>query len=252
MMDQKHAEQPTHPVPGTTPVPEPADDLETTARKLEVLANVVNEGNSLALFTGLKLAQPKDAESLAKSQMTSVELGSYADWKSKTEPVHSFDWENNKTPLPSTSAQSLKKFTRRAAAMDVIWGHEGATPEHASWLTFNMTSLLPLVKAVSRVLAVQKQYQNDPLAHLSPMEIAEIETARSVVYVAERNKERELQRIRQLTRSISRSTVTINSKIARIRKTEESHPGETLVPALENCSGGVMVGKSNNIGADLT
>lgn len=215
---------------------------------------MVNEGNSLALFTGLKLSMPnpKDAESMAKSQMTSVELGSYADWKSKTKPVHSFDWENNKTPLPSTGAQSLKKFTRRAAAMDVIWEHEGATPEHASWLTFNMTSLLPPVKAVSRVLAAQKQYQNDPLAQLSPMEVAEIDTAHSVVHVAERNKERELQRIRQLTRSISRSTVTINSRIARIRKVEESQPGETLVPALENCSGGVTVGKSNNVGGDLT
>jgi hypothetical protein len=239
MSPDKH---PTQPVPGATPAPGPTDDLETTARKLEVLAEVVNEGNSLALFTGLELStpRPKDTESIAKSQMTPTELESYTDWKSKTVPMPPFDWENNKSPLPTAAARSLKKFARRAAAMDAVWAHDGATPEHASWLTFNMPAFLPLVKVVSRVQAAQKQYnQNDPLARLGPMEAAEIETARSAVYVAERNKERELQRIRQLTRSISRSADALNSRIARVEKPEESQqPEEPRVPVLENGAGG--------------
>lgn len=209
--------------PGTTPVPSTTDDLETTAQKLEALANVVREGNSLALYTGLKLSSPKprDAEGIAVSQMTPSELETYTDWKAKTAPVPPFDWEHNKTAIP-TGAQSEKKFTRRAEAMDVVWGYKGATAEHASWLTFNMPGMLPLVKAVSRVLTAQLHYQNDPLVNLGPMEVAEIETAKSIVRIASANRERELQRIRKATRSMTRSIEVLNSRMDSLEKSEPS------------------------------
>ncbi|RJE22675.1 hypothetical protein PHISCL_04978 [Aspergillus sclerotialis] len=236
-------------VPGTTPVPSTADDLETTAQKLEALANVVKEGNSLALYTGLKLSSPKprDAESIALSQMTPSELESYTDWKTRTTPVPPFDWEHNKTPIP-TGAQSEKKFTRRAEAMDVVWGYKGATPEHASWLTFNMPGTLPLVKAVSRVLTAQLHYQNDPLVHLGPMEVAEIETAKSIVRIAQGNRERELQRIRKATRSMTRSIEVLNSRMDSLEKSEPSaqkrSQSQTQVPVPDGSPpGGVRLGE---------
>lgn len=227
------------PVPGTTPVPSPTDDLETTAKKLEALADVVKQGSSLALYTGLKLSHPKprDAESIAVSQMTAVELECYNDWKSKTTPVPSFDWGNNKSAVP-TGHQSQKKFTRRAAAMDVVWGRDGATAEHASWLTTKMAFILPLVKAVSRVLTAEEHYRNDPMLKMGPMKAAEIETAKAIVYIAERNRERELQRIRGLTRSISRSTSVLQSRTAGLKKSESRQ--QTQIP---EGGGGVELAK---------
>lgn len=245
-------DSPTTPVPGTTPVPNPTDDLETTASKLEALADVVKQGSSLALYTGLKLSSPKprDAEAIAVSQMPPIELESYSNWKSKTTSVPSFDWENNKSSVP-TGAQSQKKFSRRAAAMDVVWGYKGATPEHASWLTSNMVAILPLVKAVGRVLIAQEHYRDDPMMKLGPMEAAEIETAKAIVYIAERNKERELQRIRKLTKSISRSTTVLQTRMAGLEKSEsvqqqqpqqqQQQRTQVPVPESDNGPGGVKL-----------
>lgn len=219
--------EPCTPVPGTTPVPDTTDDLEATAQKLEALAKVVTDGNSLALFTGLQLSspRPRDAEGIAKSQMTPSERDAYENWKTNRVPVPPFDWERNKSALPGGRAQTVKKFTRRAEAMDLVWVHSGATAEHASWLTFNMVGTLPLVKAVTRVLATKKQFRDDPLSELSPMEAAEVETARTIVYIAERNRERELRRIRQLTRSISRSTGVLNARLATLEKSDGGRGG---------------------------
>ena len=224
------------------PVPMDTDDLETTSRKMQDLARVVEQGNSLALWTGLKLAshnKRRDLESSARSQMTESEWELYERWKGmqdtcndgdehnnlneqqKPMDVPEFDWNENKAPVP-TGAHSVRKFTQRAAAMDMVWGHEGATPEHASWLTFNMPVMLPLIKAITKVSNIQKHIQNaDPLAgKLTDMEAAEIETVRRVVEVAEGNRLRELERIRKLAKSICESAAIIKSRAEGLEKLE--------------------------------
>ncbi|KAB8221852.1 hypothetical protein BDV33DRAFT_229942 [Aspergillus novoparasiticus] len=206
------------------PVPTDTDDLETTLRKMQDLARVVERGNSLALWTGLKLAshsKRRDLESSARAQMTESEWELYERWKgmqdtrndgdehnNQTEQqkplnIPEFNWDENKAPVP-TGANSVRKFTQRAAVMDMIWGHQGATPEHASWLTFNMPVMLPLIKAITKVSNIQKHIQDtDPLAgKLTDMEAAEIETVRRIVAIAEGNRLRELERIRKLAKSI--------------------------------------------------
>ncbi|RHZ60801.1 uncharacterized protein CDV56_105819 [Aspergillus thermomutatus] len=220
------------------PVPSVDDDLETTAKKMGALAKVVSDGNSLALFTGLQLASQhlRDPESIAVSQMTPDERMQYEAWqrarKGRTRKntgvqaseetsnrgqkiPHDFDWVQNVAPVPD-GAQSLKKFTQRAAAMDIIWDHQGATPENASWLTFNQPAILPLVKAVCRVRTAEKHRQNnrDPsIRGLTDMEAAEVETVRKIVSLAERNRTRELEKIRKLTRSITESAAVIKARI---------------------------------------
>ena len=240
-------------VPGTTPVPSADDDLETTAQKLESLANVVREGNSLALYTGLKLSspQPRNAEAVAISQMSPIEKESYTDWKSKTTPVPPFDWEQNSAPIPE-GAQSAKKMTRRAEIMDMIWERQCTTPEHASWLTYNMSGMLPLIKAISKVLTAQlqyqQQYQNDPLIQLGPMEAAEVETARSIIRVAQVNRQRELERIGKANKSITRAIEVLNSRVVDLERSESSGQKrsqvETTVPVPDGSPpGGVRLGQ---------
>ncbi|KAF7176966.1 hypothetical protein CNMCM7691_004391 [Aspergillus felis] len=230
------------------PVPSVNDDLETTAKKMRALAKVVSDGNSLALFTGLQMASQhlEDPKSLAVSQMTIDERVQYEAWqrarKNRTRknpgdqdseeasnrggevPAVDFDWVKNVAPVPD-GAQSLKKFTERAAAMDIIWDHQGATPENAAWLTFNLPAILPLVKAVCRVRTAERHRQNnrDPsMRRLTDMEVAEVETVRKIVSLAERNRTRELEKIRKLTRSITESAAVIK---ARVKSLEDKMNG---------------------------
>ncbi|RHZ63946.1 hypothetical protein CDV55_104363 [Aspergillus turcosus] len=221
------------------PVPSVNDDLETTAKKMRALAKVVSDGNSLALFTGLQMASEhsRDPESIAVSQMTPDERFMYEAWqearkhrkrknpddqdseetsnRGRKVPAVDIDWVKNVAPVPD-GAQSLKKFTERAAAMDIVWDHQGATPENAAWLTFNLPAILPLVKAVCRVRTAEKHRQNnrDPsMRGLTDMEAAEVETVRKIVSLAERNRTRELEKIRKLTRSITESAAVIKARI---------------------------------------
>ncbi|KAF7588359.1 hypothetical protein BBP40_005788 [Aspergillus hancockii] len=224
------------------PVPTDTDDLETTSRKMQELAKIVEEGNSLALWTGLKLAPkiaPRDPEILAKAQLTESELELYERWKGlqnsnndkdenndhsedqETLKIPEFNWAENKALVP-TGAQSVRRFTQRAAAMDVVWGHHGATAEHASWLTFNMAHMLPLIKAITKISNIQKHIQDqDPLAgKLTEGQAAEIETVRKVVAIAEGNRNREMERIRKLARSISESAAVLKSRAQELERSE--------------------------------
>ncbi|PKY05944.1 hypothetical protein P168DRAFT_317449 [Aspergillus campestris IBT 28561] len=211
------------------PIPEDGDDLETTAQKMEDLAKVVRGGNSLALYTGLKLAppQPQNPEEIVVAEMSLQERTMYNAWKRSRESDQSsrdpstvyvprpFDWDANVAPAP-TGAHSRKKFAERAAAMDLIWGHEGATPEHASWLTFHRTGLLPLVNAIAKVTRRTKHMKDHgPKSQggLSDMEAAELETIRQTITVAERNRSRELERIRTMTRTIAESVTILKSRV---------------------------------------
>ncbi|KAL5366653.1 hypothetical protein BJX96DRAFT_40630 [Aspergillus floccosus] len=218
-------------------VPQDGDTLEETAAKLCDLAKVVEEGNSVALWTGLQLSSPhaRDPESIAKAQMTPQELIQYEAWQAMrqkcesgdeeggrsgeqlVEGIRAFDWGANVAPIPG--AQSEKRFRQRAAAMDVVWDHQGATPEHAAWLTFHMVELLPLVKAVTKVMNIKRHFsENDPYPGLTGMEVAELETVRKIISVAERNRTRELERIRRLTRSINDAAGIIRTRLQALEK----------------------------------
>lgn len=215
------------------PVPDDGDDLETTAQRMEDLAKVVRDGDSLALYTGLKLApaQPQNPEDLAVATMTPQERMMYNAWKTSRKPDQSsrdpsdsqglrpFNWDANVAPVP-TGAQSHKKFAKRAAAMDLVWGHEGATPEHAAWLTFHMPNGLPLVNAVTKITNLTMHMkQHDPQTRrLRDAKVAELETIRQIIMVAERNRCRELERIRTMTRSIAESVTTLKSRVHNLEK----------------------------------
>ncbi|PLN83317.1 hypothetical protein BDW42DRAFT_67560 [Aspergillus taichungensis] len=213
---------------GFISVPDDGEDLETTAQKMEGLAKVVRDGNSLALYTGLKMAppQPQSPEELAVATMTPQEQMMYNAWKANRKSDQSsrdpstpqvpqaFDWDANVAPVP-TGAHSRKKFAQRAAAMDLVWGHKGATPEHAAWLTFHMPGGLPLVKAVAKIANITKHMEeHDPQSRrLGDKEAVELETIRQIITVAERNRSRELERIRTMTRNIAESVTILKSRV---------------------------------------
>lgn len=100
------------------PVPEDMDDLEMTASKMEDLARAVQEGNSLALYTGMKVASqhPRNPESIAKANLTPNEWRVYNHWR-KTKDGQDHDgeermklpdinWDANVAPSAQWGAES--------------------------------------------------------------------------------------------------------------------------------------------------
>ncbi|PYH78099.1 hypothetical protein BO82DRAFT_357691 [Aspergillus uvarum CBS 121591] len=214
------------------PVPAATDDLKETLKKLQDLAEVATQGNSLALFTGLELVAPptRDLEKLAKEQMSPREVLLYETWKArKPDPnvegslLPSFEWDANVAPVRQ-GAHSLKKLTKRAAAMGVVFDHQGATPENAAWLTFHIPKTSPRVKAVSRILYCKQSLEQQSRAHsrgLAGMEAAELETIRKIVAVAEVNTNRELVRMRRLARLIKESASILKSRAEALQKSRD-------------------------------
>ncbi|KAI9925542.1 hypothetical protein MW887_005923 [Aspergillus wentii] len=185
------------------PVPELSDDLETTARKMTSLAKVIQDGNHLTIWTGWKLAsnQPRDPKSIAKSEMSIPELEAYELWnegKGVTPPT--MDWNANVAAVPDGKKQPEK--THAAG------GCNGRA--------------LPLVKAVTRMLNAERHYGNEPRARMTDLEAAELDTLCKIRDTAERNRSRELARIRKLMREIVHAQGVIGT---RIRALERKHPG---------------------------
>lgn len=142
------------------------DDLNVIADEMERLARVG--------------ADKRDCLQIARAGLIGLELEMYDAWASGTRMPH-FDWINSR-PAP-TGRGSAKRYQKHAAAIDIIWNHEGATPENASWLVQNMILALPLVKAVTRMLRALITLF-DGTQELTELELAEIQTTRKIVNAA--------------------------------------------------------------------
>lgn len=212
----------------TLAVPELGDDLQTTARKVEGFAQALKRGDNVALLTGLKLVPDDlrhrgDPEALAKLNMDQRQREMYEAWKKNNIYIMPFDW-NNAATIPN-GTHSLKKFSERAEAMDAVWHHQGATPENASWLTFNMPDALPLVHAVHRVMKAEKHMktQKDPWAGLTNEEVWELVTLNRFAAIVEHNYKREIRKYRGLVSQTFEIMKMFNARlVARVDEWEEN------------------------------
>ncbi|KAL2812234.1 hypothetical protein BDW59DRAFT_155339 [Aspergillus cavernicola] len=220
------------------PVPTDDDDLMTTVIKMRDLADVVRQRDSLASWTGMKLeSTPQDVETDAIELMHPTERMMYGAWKEKCSNagtignvndedegkdkdkqkgfrVPEFDWVANVAPIPG-GPKSVKKFAQRAAAMDIVFGHQGATPENAAWLTFNMLTLLPLVTAVNKVSNMtrhSREHGNSRVRGVCALGEAEMQTVQGIVAAAEKNLNREMRRFRAMKNEILESVRVMQSR----------------------------------------
>lgn len=198
-------------------IPTAEDSLDDTARKLYSLADAVANGRSLALSANQSsLPTRQTAESFAKERMLPQEKEYYEMWKAGTIFLPHFNWNSNQCPLPPNSE---KTFDQRAAAMNIIWGRQDATPENAVWLTNNLSTLLPLVKAINKLQSAETHLQKfDPLAKHSEAEVAEIQTLQLISATVEANVAREKERLHRLLDSINQSQVTLRERLRTLGK----------------------------------
>jgi hypothetical protein len=165
------------------PLPEPGDSLPVLHIKLQALATVVLGNESVAAATGYRAAtkRERDPEAAARQEMPQVDLRLWDGWKEGRVALPSIDWSITPPSAP-TSARPLRIANRRAVALNRLYNTTLATPAHAAWFTSNHAGLLPLVKAMARVIGVERDLVGG-IDGLSPGQLAEIQSIGRVVAV---------------------------------------------------------------------
>ncbi|ROT35154.1 hypothetical protein SODALDRAFT_329332 [Sodiomyces alkalinus F11] len=189
------------------PLPESVDSLEVTVTKMKDLARVVEQGKSLAIYTGYR----RDPVQIAKMAMTPFEKKQYEAWVAGAE-MAAIDWEGNKKDVPR-DVLSQVRFSEYAAAMDEIWGHEGATPENAAWLASEMTHALPLLSAISKV----SKTCTDLASSTRDLDEMEVKTAHTAVAVAMDNMTRVFTAMRKMSATVNRSKDILQAREHEIK-----------------------------------
>lgn len=168
-MEDHRAEQATDPgVPGAMaqvtmgdlpfliPLPMAHDEVEVYLKKLRSVANIVACGGRLKLTKlPASITDRYDPETVGKKSMSAVERSAFDAFQEDT-TLPPFDW----SMASPVQLQSRKTFEERAAAMDVLWQHQGTTANNAAWLSQNMQHLLPLVKAMTKILAAERRFRD--------------------------------------------------------------------------------------------
>jgi hypothetical protein len=201
-------------LPFLIPLPTVHDGLEATARKMQAIATIVGAGGRLELNTWPhSIIVRHDAEARAKQTMTDSELTAFDDWQYGNVPLPAFDW----TCTESVRKDCFRRFQERAAAMDVIWERKGATPENAVWLSMRMQDIIPLVRAVEKVIKAQQYLAlKDPFKGLDADQISEIETLRFIYFTASQSAKRERTRANNMADSINQSQAVLKARLAAI------------------------------------
>lgn len=199
------------------PMPTKNDNLETTARKMQSLASIVSSGRTLSMTSGQvsgphtqKPKQRQTAEEFARERMTGSETAQYDAWRMGLVQLPTFDWYLNRLPVALSDMQA---FSRQAIAMEIIWQRPGFAPEHAAWLGIHMDFLLPVVKAVTKVLGAAEQIQQDELSDMTGRDIAEMELLQLINSTAEETVTREREKMRMLVDSIHRSQAVLTNRL---------------------------------------
>jgi len=165
------------------PLPEPGDSIPVLHIKLQALATVVLGKDSVATATGYRAAtkQERDPEAAARQEMPPEDLEYWDRWKEGHITLPPIDWSNTLTSAP-TSTRPLKIANRRAVALNRLYNTTLATPAHAAWFTSEHARFLPLVKAMARVIGVERDLVGG-IDGLTPGQLAEIQSIGKVIAV---------------------------------------------------------------------
>ncbi|KAJ6093487.1 hypothetical protein N7486_008776 [Penicillium sp. IBT 16267x] len=211
-LPNQHALLTHHDLPFVLPIPKAGESLEDTARKLRGLADAIRSGGSLSL-TKSEATQPPphkhNAEAIAIGRMKDIELEQYEKWKGGKVQLPSIDWDRDRSHVDENGR---KTFSQRATAMNIIWNIQCAAPENAVWVSLHRPTVLPLLKAVTKLLAVQMSVISDTPSKLSGSGLAEIQTLQLIAVLADENIARERERVRQLVSSIAESQAVLRER----------------------------------------
>lgn len=204
------------------PMPLEGDSLEVLTRKLTALAQVVENGKSVAVRTGYSGAAPtyRDPEKLAIETLTEVERRQYKAWvEGSGMPV--FDWEKNKEPVKGGD-MARKRYERRALAMNKIWKVDCAVAENAMWACKRLSYMIPLITAMTKLETAATEVVGG-IGSLSALDLAEVQTCRKAINISTSTMNAVMQCMHQLTSSLNSSMKILQAREHALEKKILAH-----------------------------
>lgn len=142
-------------------IPIPGESLNRTCEKMLALADVVRSGRSVAVMTGFMdaISENKDSETIAWDGMTENERNQYTQWK-EGKRLPAYDWKKCVESVGDRT-DLVQRYERRAAAAREIWDNDTITKENIAWITTRNESILPLIIAVAKIHAANRNSETD-------------------------------------------------------------------------------------------
>lgn len=143
-------------IPFLIPLPLPHDEVGVYLKKFQAVAKIIVDGGRVKLAVlPASIIEKYDPEIVGKKHMSNIERLAFDAFQQENN-LPPFDWSMSS----HVQKQSRKTFEERAAVMDVLWKHQGTTAGNAAWLSQHMQHLLPLVKAMTKVLAAERRFRD--------------------------------------------------------------------------------------------
>ena len=202
-------------------IPKLGDDLQTTAYEINQLANAVRNLHKLSLVNNeVAEAQAREKrasenEAFAKERMTPNELEIYTKWKDHHFILPTIDWDTSRLAFPEPHSQHVMQYTR---AMAIIWGYNDAVPENYAWICANLRHVVPLIRAVGKIVSANERVVDPPLPQLSASERVEYEAIKTIVKLTDANVKHERDRLRRLFDDIEKSQDILRGRLRELKK----------------------------------
>ena len=122
----------------------------------------------------------KNVVEAARAQMPLMEHEYWEAFLQRSVRLPDVDWSVDREDKP-TSKKPFKRARRRAEALNRLYGTDQARPSHSVWFVKNHIEYLPLVKAMARVIGMEKQMGFDRSSRGDALDLADLHTTRSVI-----------------------------------------------------------------------
>lgn len=193
----------------TFPLPLCNDTLPVLEKKLALLRNVIESGESLARATGWQAADTEDdlAYQWVRRNLTPSEFSRYVSWKEGIPPP-SVDWSKAMDDDGKPEYQARPCFI---TALATLYPEQTITDREAVWFVTAYSDDLPLLTAITQVQEADLLFISEEALWVSP-EQAEVQTAKRIVAAATAGLESARDESEALARSIKRSIRFITTR----------------------------------------
>lgn len=206
------------------------DDLATLANKMDALRNIVQEGQSLAVATGLMGTARKTADPLeyAKQEMTITEKEQYDMWE-RGARLLDFNKEKSRKPRSSWRGND-KSLNQWLIGLRTMYNDDTLEPEHVVWWSDEASFLVPTIMAYAKVKSAERALTVKD-SDMSPSELAEYQTSKKILGEAAFRVQEIKKILNAYTSRIDKAEQTI---LTRIRHYEDRIKEKPRGPAPMN------------------
>nr|WMI40031.1 MAG: hypothetical protein [Rhizoctonia cerealis orthocurvulavirus] len=197
------------------PVPEEGDSLETLYRKADALAKIVEDGRSLAIYTGFKQTSlgSVDPVEAARRSFTAAEERLWDAW-CEGSALPQPDW-NQAPSNPRESDGKREQLAKWAHALNIIYKRTDLEGRHVTQFKKELEPLIPLVTAMMGVISAKRGLLSGT-TKLTEMEMAEYQTARKIASTVSDETNKIMRAIKEATNRLHQRNQVLQERVRQL------------------------------------